>query len=70
MKKQTNQSFKGIGIKWTKKKNFNDLVKERTKEIAELNEKIEYGKLMFVTRTERLYNFKIYRKPSIEASDL
>ena len=49
---------------------FNDLVKGRTKEITELKEKTEYGKLMFVTRTERLYNFKIYRKPSIEASDL
>ena len=51
-------------------KTFNDLVKKRTKEIVELKGKIEYGKLMFVTKIERLYNFKIYRKTSIEASDL
>ena len=51
-------------------KTFNDLVKKRTKEIVELKGKIEYGKLMFVTKIERLYNFKIYRKTSMEASDL
>ena len=44
---------------------FNDLIKERTKEIAELEGKIDYNSVMFVTTTERRYHFNKYRTPSI-----
>ena len=40
---------------------FNELVEERTKEITELK-KNDYGQLIFVTTTERLYDINKYRK--------
>ena len=43
-------------------KSFNDLIKETA---AELEGKIDYGSLMFVTARERLCNFNKYRQPSI-----
>ena len=52
------------------KKTLIDLVKERTKEIGELEKKNDCDKLLFVTTKEILYSFNGYRKPSILFYDI
>lgn len=49
---------------------MNDLVKERTNEISELEEKTDYEQQMFVTAAETFYDFHNYRKPILLFHDI
>ena len=51
-------------------KRFNDIVRERRKEIRKLEENIDHDKLFFVATRGRLYNFNRCRKPIIIFNDL
>ena len=51
-------------------KDLNDLVKERTNEISELEEKTDYEQQMFVTAAETFYDFHNYRKPILLFHDI